>query len=150
MVSLSRRVLRWSCFGGRHGLSERRVRFRLSDKSPVYFRDGFHFDEYRVYQALTGKIASGISFPPCSAPNAEPSTVLDLLAAPIVTWIWCKNFLNRLHACGRQNVNGLQHLPQSNLCTGMVARLLTGGPYTNTKRARGPGLQSPSMSSIGL
>src|SRR2546430_3223902 len=86
--------------------------------------------------------------PPCSAPNAEPSTVLDLPVAP--TWIWCENFLNRTHACGRQNVNGLQHLPQSNLCTGRVARMFTGGPYTSTKRALGPGLQSPSMSSIGL
>src|SRR5580704_10144865 len=92
----------------------------------------------------------GISFPPCSAPNAEPSTVLNLPAAPTVKWIWCKSFLNRIHACGRQNVNGLQHLPQSNLCTGRVARLFIGGPYTNTKRALGLGLQSPSMSSIGL
>src|SRR5437763_13123410 len=42
--------------------------------------------------------------PPCSAPNAEPSTVLDLPATPTVTWIWCKNFLNWIHACGKQNV----------------------------------------------
>jgi hypothetical protein len=103
-----------------------------------------------VYHALTGKIACGISFPPWSAPNAEPSTVLDLPAAPTVAWIWCKNFLNRIHACGRQNVNGRQHLPQSNLCTGTVERLFTGGPYTNVKRELGPGLQSPSTSSIGL
>src|SRR5580704_16112292 len=69
---------------------------------------------------LTVKIVCGISFPPCSAPNVEPSTVLDFPAAPTVTWIWCKNFLNRIQARGRQNVNGLQHLPRSNLCTGRV------------------------------
>src|SRR6266436_4093847 len=114
-------------------------------KSEELLRRGLYGSQR--HQALLGKIASGISFPPFSAPNAEPSTVLDLPAAPTVKWIWCKNFLNRIHACGRQNVNGLQHLPQSNLCTGRVARLFTGGPYTNTKRALGPGLQSPSMSS---
>src|SRR6266404_7361729 len=87
---------------------------------------------------------------PCSAPNAERSTVRNLPAALTVTWIWCKNFLNRIHAFGRQNVNRLQHLPQSNLCTGRVARLFSGGSYTNAKRELGPGLQLPSISSIGL
>jgi hypothetical protein len=45
-------------------------------------------DDLCVTQALTSEIGElGVSFRLCSAPNAEPNTVLDLLVATAVTWI---------------------------------------------------------------
>jgi hypothetical protein len=53
--------------------------------SPV---PGIHMDDLCVTQALTSEIGElGVSFRLCSAPNAEPNTVLDLLVATAVTWI---------------------------------------------------------------
>jgi hypothetical protein len=59
---------------------------REAERSQYHAKN--QMDGNRVYQALTTKIGElGVSFRLCSAPNAKPNTVLDLLVATAVTWI---------------------------------------------------------------